>query len=103
MSPIMSRLSKADLKKFVHENGSNLRLSVGSETEMKSQNERAKHHGKNYITQVLKKVSADDKDSLFASIKKDKGRNQIGGVYGSNNGINYGSPAFKSTAGSSGF
>lgn len=98
----MNKMSKAELKQFVLENGSRLRLSVGSD-EMMSQNERAKAQEQNYRTQILKRVNAEDKDVLFASIKKDKGKNMTGGVYGKNNSIAYMSPDQRSTAGSSGF
>ena len=99
----MSKLSKSELKKFVNINASKLRLSVGSDDMMMSQNERAKVREQNYQTQILKKVNAYDKDVLFASIKKDKGRNKNGGAYGALNSSAYQSPDKKSNAGSAGF
>ena len=57
--------------------------------EMMSQNERAKIREQKYTTQVLKKVNAYDKDVLFASIKKDKGKNRNGGAYGTLNSTVY--------------
>ena len=56
---------------------------------MMSQNERAKIREQKYTTQVLKKVNAYDKDVLFASIKKDKGKNKNGGAYGTLNSTVY--------------
>lgn len=100
MSP--KRMSRADLKQYVLDKASKLRLSVES-NEMMSQNERANVQSQRYRAQILKKVNAEDKDALFGSIKKDKGRNQYGGTYGENNGLKYTSPQEKSTAGSSGF
>ena len=93
MSPMMSKLSKGELKKYVNTNASKLRLSIGSNSDMMmSQNERAKVREQNYKTQILKKVNAYDKDVLFASIKKDKGMNKNGGAYGALNSSAYKSP-----------
>ena len=67
-----------------------MRLSIGSiDGEMMSQNDRAKITTHKYTNQVLKKVNAYDKDVLFASIKKDKGKNRNGGTYGNLNSTVY--------------
>ena len=47
---------------------------------MMSQNDRAAKRGRDYQNNILRKVSIDDKEGLFASIKK--GKNDNGGNWG---------------------
>ena len=93
---MMRKLSNAEIQQFLNPNASSkLRMSVESGDQMLSQDERAKLREKNYAKKVLKKVMQEDKDVLFASMKK--GKNTEGGAYGRI----HKSPEMKSTAGSS--